>query len=55
MFMSVIGVAFMLFIAEFLIGQMLQSPQLYWVYLCFHLGIFVVFNAVPEVIHQQPV
>ncbi len=51
LFFNIISVAFVLFIAQFLLGQLTAGLDASSFLLCVQLGIVLVFNAIPEVIH----
>lgn len=51
LFFNVISVAFILFIAQFVLQQLTQGLDATFLILCVQLAIVLIFNAIPEVVH----
>ncbi|MDC0358062.1 hypothetical protein OAO01_04530 [Oligoflexia bacterium] len=51
MFFNVISVAFILFIAKYLVSAVVESSGAPWIGELFQFGIVIIFNAIPEVIY----
>ena len=51
LFICTINTAFILFIATLIIQQLTIGMHAVWVVLCVNLGIFIIFNALPEAIY----
>lgn len=51
LFFDVISVAFILFIATYVVNSLIQGMGVAWIALLMQLGIVIIFNAVPETIY----
>lgn len=51
LFWNIIGVGFLLWIIEYLVSPLQYYPEQRWFYHCVKLGLFLIFNAVPEFIY----
>lgn len=53
LFSNVIGVAFIIWIMEYMLATLLKGQNQDWILACFELGILLIFNAIPEVVYIQ--
>ncbi len=54
LFSCIIGVGFILYIGDVIFRASFQHPDApQWIPACYGLGIFLIFNSIPEVIHQR--
>lgn len=53
LFSAIINVGFIIFLATLVLRTMLTNLDADWILLCFSLGVTILFNPVPEVIHTH--
>ncbi|MCB0338226.1 MAG: hypothetical protein KDD53_01415 [Bdellovibrionales bacterium] len=51
LFSGIISVAFLLFLLEWIVQPFGQDPNTRWVYLCVELMLFLLLNAIPEIVY----
>lgn len=51
LFSSLISVGFVLWIAHMLTDPLSMTPETHWLFACIELGIFILLNAIPEIVY----